>query len=700
LTTAKSTTPMRELGEEPMDVTPEMIGAEEVAIRQLAAEVGPAIATGASMIGDPAAIGEEIVVNSANFDPDHDSYNETFRVLMDGENSVILIEKDAYINYDSSTDEYVFANPFGDDGVPWNRTQDRISTAQLTYLMTEFDTNIYPTVTGIFGELGLRGDPEDAHKVWVLIHNIRDEAYYDGAAESYVAGYFGASENSLANKNMFHIDSYDWQNRIGPDGARPYLYEGVFAHEFEHMVHFDQDPDEPSWVDEGLADLAAFLCGYGQQSGHIAYYFLRHWFTSLTFWGGGLQDYGASYLFQLYLYEHYGGVEFISALVQEQTDGIAGIEATLAAFGYSDTFDEIFDAWTIANYVDESTKAGGKYGYNTLEIGGDDTWGYTIEYFIQDEDAYWNSYYPWLHVFPISNTPFMDEGWPLYIWGDPAPYTAQYYRFNSKKAAEVWVDGQDVAGISAYSGTLEWYSASNPWAYNSFHRQLIIPAGGANLTFMTNFDIEGDWDYGYVEVHDLTTDEWYTLEDLNGYTVSTDPNGPQDNPNCDPDREPAAYLAAGRWHAFTGSSGGWHEAEMSLNEFANDTIELYFRLWQDGAFTLINMFVDDISIPELGIFDNVEAGEGGWTADGWYVSNGLWDNGWEVIVFDVKGVTGDRYPDLSNSMTLYGVWTMDVDFATQSGTVSVPATPHNSGRYSVAVVANHADHIIGSWYYF
>ena len=695
--TRADSSPMRELGREAMDVTPEMIGEDEVAIRQLAAEVGSKIATGASLIGDPATIGEEMIINVGNFDPDHPSYDETFVVLMDGVNGVILIEKEAYDNYDDITDEYVFANPSG----AW-RPEDRISTAQLTYLLTEFDTNIYPTVTSIFGPLGLRGDPDDAHKVWVLIHNIRDEAYYDATAESYVAGYFSASENSLANKNMFHIDSYDWQNRVGPDGGRPFLYEGTFAHEFEHMVHFDQDPDEPSWVDEGLADLSAFFCGYGHSSGHIAYYFLRHWFTPLTFWGGGLEDYGASYLFQLYLYEHYGGVEFISALVQEQFNGIEGIEATLATFGYTETFNEIFDAWTVANYIDNTMKAGGKYGYYSLEIGGADTWGYTIEYFLQDEHAYWvGEYGDWLQMFPYYTTPFEHTAWQFIVYGDPMPYTAHYYRFNSQKATDVWVDGQDRAGVAAYSGTYEWYSGSNAWAYNSFHRELVIPTGGATLTFQTNFDIEEDWDYGYVEVFDKDTGYWYTLEDLNGYTVSTDPNGPQDNPNCEPDREPSAYLAEGSWYAFTGNSYGWHEAEMSLNAFAGHTIELYFRLWQDGAFTLLNMFVDDISIPELGIFDDVESGEGGWTADGWTVSEGLYDNGWGVTVFDVKGVTGDYYPDLThNSMTLHGIWTMNVDYATQSGTVKVPATPHKSDRFSVAVVANHADHIIANYYYF
>ena len=41
---------------------------------------------------------------------------------------------------------------------------------------------------------------------------------------------------------------------------------------------------------------------------------------------------------------------------------------------------------------------------------------------------------------------------------------------------------------------------------------------------------------------------------------------------------------------------------MDLTPFADHTIDLYFTTWQDGAFTLQMMYVDDISIPEIGFF--------------------------------------------------------------------------------------------------
>ncbi len=662
-------------GLDPMDATPEMLGEDEVAIRKFAAEVGSAVATGASPVGEAATVGDEYTMTVSDSYLNVD-YDETFVVLMDGTHGIILIEKAAYDAYDSATDEYVFPNPNG----CW-RTEDRISTDQLTYMLDQFDSNIYPTDTAIYGEPLPRGD--EGQKVWILIHNIRGDSYYDCTVTSYIAGYFSASEDSENNKNMFHMDTYDWANRVGADADRPYLYEGTFAHEFQHLIHFDQDPDEPSWVDEGCADMASFLCGYGHSESHVAYYMVYHPFTALTFWGNALEDYGASYMFQLYLYEKFGGAAFTSALVQEQANGIEGIENTLATLGYSETFDEIFDAWTVANYIDDTRKAGGKYGYETLDIGSTDSWGYTIPYVL--ENFWWGP--PIDFSFGISSD----------FYGDPQPYVAQYYTFNNKKAATVAIDGSDFAGTTAYGGTYEWYSDAEAWAWRSFYQSFDIPVGGATLDFMTYFEIEGDWDYGYVEVYDQNTGEWYTLDAAG--TVNTVAHG-QDNPNTPDGREPTDYEAAGRWHAFTGNSGDWIPVSMDLTPFAGHAIDLYFTTWQDGAFTLQMMYVDDISIPEIGFIDDVEAGEAGWTAAGWYVTDGILDNGFGVTVIDTKGVDTARYPlpPTNNAMTLHSIHSMFGDLEMQYGTMAVSATPIKSGRVKVAIVANHANHILPSAY--
>ncbi len=675
---------MAPTGPDPMDATVEMLGEDEIALRKQAAKVGSAIATGASPFGEPADVGDEFTFSVSDFSLDVD-YDEDFVVLKEGTHGLILITKDAADSFDGTF--YHFENPNGVPGStdPWERMEDLLTDAQLQYLLDEFDNVIYPTNTSVYGEHLARGD--EGQKVWILIFNIRDTAYYNPAATSYVAGYFSAGESAAYNKNIMHIDTYDWINRTGPGVARPYLYEGVFAHEFEHLIHFDIDPDEPSWVDEGLADLSMYLSGYGHSSGHIAYYMVYHPMVSLTFWGGGLEDYGASYLFQLYLFEKFGGTDFVSALVQEQANGIEGIETTLADFGYGETFDEIFDNWTVANYIDDTRKAGGKYGYETLDVGTMDTWGYSIEYVMSN--IWWG---------PPDEAPFgVPSDWFFGI--EPQPYTAHYFRFNNRNAATVSIDGDDFAGTTAYSGTYEWYSDAEAWAWRSFYQTFDIPAGGATLDFYTFFEIEDDWDYGYVEVYDQDTGEWYTL-DAPG-TVNYVAHA-QDNPNTPAGREPTDYEAAGRWHAFTGYSGGWMPVSMDLTPFAGHTIDLYFTSWQDGAFTLQMMYVDDISIPEIGFFDDVEAGEDGWASNGWYITDGIQDNGFGVVTIDTKWVPTARYPEPagSSSMPLHDRSTLTVDPLSQVGSDKVSSTPANSGRVKVSIVANHAGHILSSHYDF
>jgi hypothetical protein len=192
-----------------------------------------------------------------------------------------------------------------------------------------------------------------------------------------------------------------------------------------------------------------------------------------------------------------------------------------------------------------------------------------------------------------------------------------------------------------------------------------IPAGGATLKFWSNYDIEEDWDYGYVEVHDLTTNEWYTLSSPN--TVSTLPN-PQDNPNCPDDVEPKKYNeTADRWNAFTGNSGGYYQEIMDLSAFASQDIELYFTYWTDPYTLGRGWYIDDIEIPELGFSDNVESGADGWTVNaGWYITTGTLENDFRVNVIETTTLIKK-----SGTRIMYHISPMKLNDATETGTENI-----------------------------
>jgi len=626
-------------------------------------------------------------------------YDQNFRWVMTGTHCYIYVAYDLlppyYNYYDPATDEYVFVNPNYPPHVPpggWT-PMDRISTAYLTYFMNEFDNTIYPTCTGIFGMPINR--PANDSRIYILIMNIRDGSYYDSSYTWYVAGYFSWGEAAAEDKNMIHIDSYDWQRRVGPGVARPYLYESVFAHELEHLIHNDIDPGEESWVDEGLADLSGYFCGYGHESGHIYYYLTYHLLTSLTFWGGALENYGACYLFQLYLWEHFGGTPFTMDLVSNPLHGIDGIMDTLSDRGYTISFDEIFRRWAIANYIDDTSIGNGEYGYFTLDIPSRDTWGISIEYRVHNN---------WIGG-PYGRGFYMaSEEW----YGPQQPYTAQYFdlAFNpSLGPAYFDYGGDEYSGVIPYSGDYHWWAGMGNWAWRKLSQGFSIPDTGATLYFRTYYEIETDWDYAYVEVHDLDTDTWTTLPGL--YTTTTLPQ-PQDNPNTPAGREPMDYYAAGEWNALTGFSPGYYEEQMDLTPFADHNIDLYFVYWTDGAYNEQGFYLDDISIPEIGFFDNVESGADGWTHEpGWIMCNPTYfPNTWTGAVFSVSGVDGYRKPSFRYKMRdgpgmvnftpgkLHRVWPL------QSGSLTIPTEYVNAGHMYVGVFWNGAPHILRGNYWF
>ena len=66
----------------------------------------------------------------------------------------------------------------------------------------------------------------------------------------------------------------------------------VAAHEFEHLIHFNQDANEVTWVDEGLAELAMWLFGHPDYISS----FNTNPDNSLLVWNGAWADYIKTYL--------------------------------------------------------------------------------------------------------------------------------------------------------------------------------------------------------------------------------------------------------------------------------------------------------------------------------------------------------------------------------------------------------------------
>ncbi len=200
--------------------------------------------------------------------------------------------------------------------------------------------------------------------------------------------HFGAPPNNLDGLDRIFLfyyrfdissDGYFWIFDQYPDGSQDFASNecdviylatdsgepasdymlAVAAHEFQHMIHFNQDADESSWVDEGLGELAMWLFGHPDTISA----FNTQPDNSLLAWNSQWADYIKTYLWTLYTYEQYGGQPLIWNLVHNPANSLAGYQAALQSLGYTETTSDVFRDWAAANYLDDTTVPDGQYGY-------------------------------------------------------------------------------------------------------------------------------------------------------------------------------------------------------------------------------------------------------------------------------------------------------------------------------------------------
>jgi len=492
-----------------------------------------------------------------------------------------------------------------------------ITDEQVAYLLEEFETNIYPTDTSYFGAPDIHDGINSLLVEWgyfppgyyyeetgrnvILVSNIRDENYYDYTYPYYIAGFYSSSFEGYFDRNIISIDSYNWEDRVGPDVRRPYLYESVIAHEYQHLIHADYNPGDPSFMNEGCSMFAEILCGYPIPWGDINSYLYTP-DNSLTEWGdqGGiniLADYGAAALWAIYLKDQFGPT-FLSDFVQAGIPGIEGINAALKKGhhwikpGKPMTFDYVYHNWRIANLIHTDDPGEGKYNYETIDLGSPEAIPartYDIKTPL---------------VSPRTGTSFgstitiLGYNTGVYKLGS---YGSDYIKFKSlkeKSAPTLKFNGDDIAGVSWIredmdgDGDLEWYSTS---AGNLADLSIIaeVDLSGmatAILTFDTYFDIEPYWDFGFTQV---STDGGATWTSLMGTYTTYDhdfdahPDIVANLPGC------------------TGFSGAWLPEEMNLTPYVGGVIMLRFRYMTDWGVLYPGWWVDNIAVTGT-IIDNAD----------------------------------------------------------------------------------------------
>jgi hypothetical protein len=367
------------------------------------------------------------------------------------------------------------------------------------------------------------------------------------------------------------IDAYDWANRVGPDGTRPHLYEGVFAHEYQHLLHSDYDSDEVNFVNEGLSQFAEFLTGYAE--GNDAYgTFEALPENSLTAWGDQgdreiVADYGIAFLWYMYMWENYGDA-FIQDHFLNPDNDISSINSSLSNIGSSDVFSDIFHDFAAATVVDSGDYIFENHDVN-LDLG---TKGNP------NPDAYASPGAP----------PWGSDYYILGGYESIANFQFNGFQFNPL----AWTSDGDV--LWGGSGDL----------VDNF--AIFETVGGGTLTFDTMFDIEFAWDYGFVQV---STDDGATWTSLsNADTCSDLASG-------------AHPKVVANVPGFTGVSGfgcndpyppatstyptaEWINTSFDLSAYAGQDILVAFRYVTDWSYNEPGWYIDNVMV------DGVEVSDG------------------------------------------------------------------------------------------
>ena len=427
-----------------------------------------------------------------------------------------------------------------------------------------FENEIYPRVTSAFGAEWTPGIDNDPH---ITILHAR--------LEGGVAGYFSSADEypSIVYRHSNEREMVYLNTRAMRVGSQEYL--AVLSHELQHAVHWNGDSTEETWVNEGLAEVATVVAGYSVASGRS---FLHYPTISLTHWPlsamGRGSYYGAAFLFFSYLASHYGTYEDLKMLAKEPLDGIPGITSYLSGLGYDETFRDVFKDWVVANFLD--APGNGPYSYPSDDV-------------------------------QVRVTARID--WSEAMDSSIPQYSAEYILVDIDDLGEgdikLRFQGQTEnallpISLEALGGEGEeagcWWSNRGDSISSTLTRSLDLSVvDTATLGFRIWFDIEEDWDYGYLEV---STDQGITWDIIPAPGTSpTNPVGNSFGPG------------------YTGHSDGWERKEVDLRGYAGGQALLRFHYVTDEAIGGMGFCIGGISIPEIGFFDS-GPGDEGWQAEG------------------------------------------------------------------------------------
>ena len=483
----------------------------------------------------------------------------------------------------------------------WLEDGVKVNQARVKASADRFENKTYPTDREFFGSEQSPGVDSDVH----LSQLISDKLGQN------VAGYYSSMDeyshlvNRYSNEmEMFYIDANN-------SGLGTPFFDCAMAHEFQHMIHWYHHQNQANWINEGLSELACQINGL--ETGGNMYTFAAKPDTQLDSWpdetGDAGPNYGSGYLFMSYFLDHFGE-KATQALVNSTRYDLAAVDDVLSQTRTGLTFDDVFADWTVANTINNPNIDQGQYSYTTITP---PEFATTLK-------------------LSVGNTPVQKRA-------TVSQFGTDYIELTGQGNAQVDFSGATLVGLAntnAHSGKYVWWGEAVNSSDTLLTREFdLTGASSATLTFWTWYDIEQDFDYAYVEVSQ-DGQHWQTLPGTN--TTNTDPNG------------------ANYGNGFTGKSGvpssdkktpaKWVQEKVDLSAYAGKKLQIRFEYITDAGVTHTGFYLDDIEIPEINYHYDVDAGDGGWKAQGFIRHANVLPQRWLVQLVSVgqNETTVERLP--------------------------------------------------------
>lgn len=462
----------------------------------------------------------------------------------------------------------------------WFDTDRDPDPAQVQAAMDGFDA-LVPQVRAIFGAehpLGIDGDPRIniLHPAATKVCNVTEEIAHQCTLGGYFWGVnqFPAEYIWFSNEHEGLIMNYDGYVLGGEN------YLDTLTHEYRHLVEFWYRDTEETWEAEGQAVLAEDLLGFRGANISFANTYMSDPDIQLNTWVSGssrsIFHYGYGYVINRYFYDRFGE-DFFKTWATYPEGGFAGIDQLFAELGMDVTAEQVWLDFLVSLVLFNRDNAPDLYR------------------FAPDFAA---------ELDPVGTLTIGAP--PRTIEDEVRQYGADIYRIVSDKDMTVTFTGSTlnpILGRVPPSGQYFWYGGRD----NSGLRTLTLEADltnvdSATLQYTTYFKLSRSFGFAYVVISTDGGQTWTQLvtENMKGEKEQDDPYD---------------FALTDRFYTGTAPGGTWVEESIDLSEYTGQVVLI--RWESDSGNRDTGFAIDNIAIPEIGFYDDVESEVAGWSTDSW-----------------------------------------------------------------------------------